>query len=169
MRKIGSILMASVLVAGLGCTQGTPGGPGVTNRTETQVHTTGKPVVTESTKPVVTESTKPVVTESKDTFSLHVPIVSTSLKQGDTKSMDISVKPGSTFDQDVKLTFTDIPTGITLDPANPIITHNDKQAKISVSAADNAAVGDFTVKVTGHPMKGGADAHNEFKLSISAK
>jgi hypothetical protein len=32
--------------------------------------------------------------------------------------------------------------------------------------ADNAAVGDFTIKVKGHPSKG-SDATNEFKITVS--
>jgi hypothetical protein len=57
---------------------------------------------------------------------------------------------------------------VTLDPASPVIKHGDTEAKITLKAADDAAVGDFTLKVTGHPTKG-ADAANEFKLTVDKK
>jgi hypothetical protein len=42
--------------------------------------------------------------------------------------------------------------------------HRDMEAKINLKVADDAALGDFTVKVTGHPTSG-ADATNEFKMT----
>jgi hypothetical protein len=33
---------------------------------------------------------------------------------------------------------------------------------------DDASLGDFTIKVTGHPTKG-ADATNEFKITVAEK
>ena len=43
-----------------------------------------------------------------------------------------------------------------------------KSDQSPVTAADEAALGDFTIKVTGHPTKG-ADASNEFKITVDKK
>jgi hypothetical protein len=68
----------------------------------------------------------------------------------------------------VTLNFGDVPKGMVIEPANPVLKHGDKEAKIHVKAADDAAVGKFTIKVTGHPSKG-ADATNDFKISVDQK
>lgn len=95
--------------------------------------------------------------------------MSTSLKQGETKSASIAISRGKDFDDDVQLSFTGIPAGVTLDPLNPMLKHDDKDVKINVTAGTDAAIGDFTVSVKGHPTKGGADATDDFKLTVSAK
>jgi len=161
MLKSSSAFVGLALLAAAGCMQGTPGGPGVQSPPASQPHS--------ANKPVVTESEKPVVSQPRDTFSLRLPMLSTSLKQGESKSVTISIQRGTDFDQDVKLSFSNIPNGVTLSPATPTITKDEKETKISVMAADDAALGDFTVNVSGHSNKGGPDATNELKLSVSAK
>ena len=110
--------------------------------------------------------------QADDTFNLSVPsstpYLSTSLKQGETKAVSISIKRGKNFDEDVTLQFADMPKGVTLDPASPVIKHGDTEAKLMVKAEDDAALGDFTVKVTGHPTKG-TDSSNEFKITVAKK
>lgn len=139
------------LVAINGCTQGTPGGPG----------TTAKPGTT-------TTAQKPILGQAEDTFNLSVPMMSSSLQQGAQMEATIGIKRARNFDQDVALKFTDIPTGVTVEPASPVIKHGDTDVKFTFKAGDEAALGDFKVKVTGHPTKGG-DAEIEFKLGIAAK
>jgi len=153
MTKSKTGLVASALICLFGCTQGTPGGPGVQTPVGSQSQT----------------ANKPVIGEARETFSLKLPMLATSLKQGESKSATISIQRGTNFDDDVQLSFTEIPTGVTLDPVNPMLKHDDKEVKINITAAADAAIGDFTVKVSGHPSKGGPDAVNEFKLDISAK
>ena len=58
--------------------------------------------------------------------------------------------------------------GVTLEPANPVIMHGEKETKITVTLADDAALGDFNVKVTGHPTKG-ADSTNDLKITVAKK
>lgn len=176
MRKSVMGLLASGLVIACGCTQGTPGGPGVKTQPTTQSQTTYKPTVDDSRKPVVDDSRapvvdnarKPVVDDSRETFTLRTPVLSTSLKQGETKSASITISRGKDFQDDVNLTFSGIPAGVTFDPATATLKHGDKEQKINISASDDAALGDFTIKVLGHPSSG-PDATNEFKLNISAK
>jgi hypothetical protein len=94
--------------------------------------------------------------------------MSTTLHQGEAKEMSIGIERGKNFQEDVTLEFADGPKGVTLASANPIITHGGTEAKVTLKATDDAALGDFTVKVTGHPAKGG-DATNEFKLTVAKK
>src|SRR5262249_2350679 len=144
--------LAAVLfvVAGMslsGCnTKSTPGGPG-------------------ATKP---EGSKPALGQAEDTFTLSVPTLTTHIKQGETKSETTSIKRGRNFDEDVTLKFDNVPKGVTITPSSSTIKHGDTEAKVTIKAADDAAVGDFTIKVTGHPSKGN-DATSEFKLTVDKK
>ena len=136
-------LAVMTLAAMTGCTQGTPGGPG----------TTGK---------------NPAYGQAADTFNLSVPVMSSALQQGEQIEATVGIKRAKNFDEDVALKFADVPKGVTVEPASPVIKHGDTGAKITFKAASDAALGDFAIKVTGHPAKG-ADASNEFKLTVAKK
>jgi hypothetical protein len=138
--------MLTTVVALTGCNQGTPGGPGATERT----------------------ANKPVFGQADDTFSLDVPKMSTKLKQGETKDASIGVARGKNFDEDVTQKFTGVPKGVTLDPASPVIGHGDKEAKITLKVSENASLGNFTLRVTGEPSKGMA-ASSELKITVAQK
>jgi uncharacterized membrane protein len=147
------ILSAAALaaVAGLGlvgCDKGTPGGPGATG--------TGNHSVTTA------------VSTAEDTFTLSTPTLSTHLKQGESKVVTIGIKRGKNFGQDVSLKLDGLPKGVTAEPSAPSIKAGDEDAKVTFKAADDAALGDFTVKITGHPGKG-ADASNDLKLTVEKK
>ena len=118
--------------------------------------------------PTTTTAQKPVIGDAEETFSLSVPSLSTNLKQGEIKVATISLSRGKNFDEDVTLKFADVPKGVTLDPADPVIKHGDAEVNITFQAADDAALGDFTIKVTGHPTKG-TDAKTEFELNVTEK
>ena len=134
------------LAAVSGCSQGTPGGPGTTDVT----------------------AKKPTYGQTDDTFNLSVPVMSSALQQGGKSEVSVGIKRAKNFDEDVTLAFTDIPKGLTIEPANPVIKHGDTDVKLTFQAADEAALGEFKIKVTGHPAKGG-DAKVDFKLTISPK
>lgn len=140
----GALLMALVALAG--CERGTSGGPGVSNPPQKQ----------------------PVYGEADDTFNLSMPLMSTALQQGGSKEVAVGIKRGKNFDEDVTLKFADGPKGVTIEAVNPVIKHGDTEAKVTFKATDDAALGDFTVKVTGHPTKG-ANASHEFKISVAKK
>jgi hypothetical protein len=146
MKRSFAVLLATGLVACPGCNQSTPGGQGVTNPPHM----------------------RPVYGEAENTFNLSVPRLSTTLHQGETKDASIGIERGKNFDGDVTLKFADGPKGVTLDSANPFIKHGDTEAKVTLKATDDAALGDFTIKVTGHPTKG-VDATNEFKITVVKK
>jgi uncharacterized membrane protein len=141
------------LVAVVGCNKGTTGGAGADKEKENKSKI---------------DRLKGAVRQEEDTFRLTVPTFSTKIKQGESKEVTIGIKRGKNFDEDVALKVEGLPKGITLEPAEPAIKHGDKDVKLTVKAAADASLGDFTVKLTGHPEKGG-DATNEFKLTIQAK
>lgn len=136
-------LAVITLAALTGCTQGTPGGAG-------------------------TAAKDPAYGQTDDTFNLSVPVLSSKLQQGEQMEATVGIKRADNFEEDVVLTFVDVPKGVTVEPASPVIKHGDTDAKITFKAENEAALGDFKVKVTGHPTKG-SDAEIEFKLTVAAK
>jgi uncharacterized membrane protein len=109
-----------------------------------------------------------ITVDKKETFTVSVPTFSTSIKQGESKAVSISISRDKHFDEDVTLKFADLPKGVTLEPAIPVIKHGDTEAKLMLKSEDDASLGDFTIKVTGHPTKG-ADASHDFKISVAKK
>lgn len=104
----------------------------------------------------------------KDTFTLSMPFWTTALKQGEAKAVVLSIKRDKKFDQDVTLKFDSLPKGVTMEPATAVIKNGETEAKFVMKAADDAALGDFTILATGHPAKG-ADATHDFKFSVAKK
>ena len=142
----GFLLVAAIAIIS-GCNQGTPGGPGTSE--------------TSPTKP-------PAVGQVNDTFNLSAPLLPTSLKQGERIATSIGIKRGKDFDEEVTVKFTGLPKGVQLDPSPALIKHGDEEAKLTLIAAKDASLGDFTINVTGHPSKG-ADASIVFKVTVVKK
>jgi uncharacterized membrane protein len=142
------------LVALVGCNKGTTGGAGADKEKENKSKI---------------DRLKAAVRQPEDTFTLTVPTFSVKVKQGESKEVKIGIKKGKNFDEDVALKVEGLPKGVTLDPAEPVIKHGDKEVKLTVKAADDASLGDFTVKLTGHPEKEGGDATNKFNLTVQQK
>ena len=72
------------------------------------------------------------------------------------------------FDQDVAVAFSELPKGVTVDGAPHVSKSSEPDVKFTLTADDDAAPGDYTVKVAGHPVTGG-DATNQFKTSVAKK
>lgn len=142
--KIVFAAMLGTFVILTGCNQGTSGGPGAAGPASEQA----------------------TVGQTDGTFSLDVPMLSTKLNQGETAAVSIGIKRGTNMEGDVTLRFEGLPEGVTVEPANPTIKREDTEAKLTLSAADDASLGDFTVKVMGHPTKG-ADASNVLKITVA--
>jgi hypothetical protein len=143
MKRLLTVAAAAAMLAAVGCNgAGTSGGPGATNRDG--VH----------------------VTQQENSFSLSPPMTGASLKQGEKTEVKIGIDRGKNFDQDVTLSFKDVPKGVTLSPGHPAIKHGDKDTMVSVEAAKDAAVGDFTVNIVGKPSKEGPEATQPFKLTV---
>jgi hypothetical protein len=49
-----------------------------------------------------------------------------------------------------------------------MIKHGDTDAKVTLKAAPDASLGEFTIKVTGHPTTG-SNATSEFKVTVAKK
>ncbi len=103
--------------------------------------------------------------EAMDSFSLSVPLLSTSIKQNETKAVSIAISRDKTFVSDVTLSFGELPSGITIEPSEAVIIHGVEEATIKLTAAPDAALGDFTVKISGHSTTG-LDASKELKLTV---
>ena len=147
MKKQIASLLVLALVGFTGCNPaGTSGGPGASN----------------------SNAKKPAIGQADDTFTLGMPTLATSIKQGESKTVSIGINRGKNLNEDVTLKFEELPKGVTIEPSSPVIKHGDMEAKLTVKTAETAALGDFTIKVTGHPTKG-ADASNEFKLTVDKK
>ena len=130
------------LAALVGCSQGTPGGPG-------------------------TAETKPAYGQADNTFNLSVPAMSSSLKQEEHRSHGRH-QAGQELRRRCRAQVRRLPQGVTVEPANPVIKHGDTEVKITFKAGDEALLGDFTVNVTGHPTKG-TDAQIELSRPLPRK
>ncbi|MCC6793802.1 MAG: hypothetical protein IT366_01690 [Candidatus Hydrogenedentes bacterium] len=148
-----------------GCNQGTPGGPGaVPPRTEeSEVTTTTNDGMTKTT---VTKETE-VQDADEHTFTLDVPNTETDLKPGESKQIAIGVDRGDKMEgQDISLTFSNLPAGISVEPANPTVKAGEDEAPVMIVARGDATPGDFTVQVQGNGTSG-PPATNEFKVSVN--
>ena len=58
--------------------------------------------------------------------------------------------------------------GLSIEPATPVIKHGQDGTKLTVRAADDAALGHFTIELTGHPAKG-PDATALLKVRVRSK
>ena len=138
---------AALLLAGLlgtGCAMGTSGGPGASDA----------------------GSRKPLVGQADETFRLTRG--EAVLRQGETKSVTIAIKRALNFEEDVTLALSDLPKGLSVDNLAPVIKHGDTEARFVLTASEDASVGDFSLKVTGHPTRG-SDATNELNITVSKK
>jgi hypothetical protein len=139
MRTFGMLSLVA-LFAFVGCHTGSSGGPGVTD-----------------------SSKETSVVKPDESFTLGMSKV--SIQQGETKTVAIPINRTLNFDEDVALSFTGLPKGITLGESHPVIKRSDTEARLPLIAAEDTALGDFSVKVTGHPTRG-ADAVNELKITV---
>lgn len=147
MNRLLTLVSAGALVVLTGCENGRPGGPGATSPASDR---------------------KPVVGQSDDTFRLDMPNLSTTIKQGETKVISVGIKRGKNFGQDVALKFDNMPKGVTVEPGTAAIKHGEEEAKLTIKVAEDAALGDFTVGVSGVPANG-ATATNELKITVDKK
>jgi hypothetical protein len=103
---------------------------------------------------------------AENTFKISLPSMETHIKQGEKTNVKISISRGKNFDQDVNLTMTGLPKGVTATPASPTIKASDKEADVSLEAAKDAPIGDFTVNVTAKPAREGASTSADFKIGV---
>ncbi len=146
MKTVVSALAIGALITFAGCDRGTSGGPGISD-------------------PPAKEG---VFGQADDTFSLDLPMMSTKLMQGESKVLSIAIDRGDNFSEDVSLKLANLPEGVTLKPGSAPINHGDKETELTLVAANDAALGDFAVEVTGHPTQG-ADAVAELSITVTER
>jgi hypothetical protein len=105
---------------------------------------------------------------AKDSFTLSLPRLATPLAQGGTQTVTVGITRDKTFDQVVELTFSEPPTGVTIEPRVMVLNPGDQEAQVTLTAAEDAALGSFTIKVTGHPAQG-ADIANAFDITVAKR
>jgi hypothetical protein len=167
MKRIGVCLLIMAFAVGAGCNNDkTPGGPGVKPATDKPA--ADKPAADRPVADKPADKGKPLVGEADNTFTLSTPTLATSITQGENKNVTIGINRGTNFQEDVTLKFDGMPKGVTVDPANPKIAKSDTEAKVTLKAANDAAVGDFKVKVIGTPTKG-AEGSSDMSVTVKKK
>ena len=88
-------------------------------------------------------------------FTIAAPTYfATTIKQGETQSVPITLKRGAKFKQDVTLQI-ETSAGLHVEPTRATIKASDSpDLQIRIAAAPNAALGDYRVSVRGIPETG---------------
>ena len=87
-------------------------------------------------------------------FKIVVPTFSTEVKQGEVKNVTVSLERGDYFKQDVKLQIEGF-TGISVEPTSVIIKASDRpDVQLRIAAPQNAALGEYGIRVMGTPETG---------------
>ena len=159
MKTFSAALLVLTLLGAVGCTRYASEGPEATT-----------PVTREqSAKPVETVAKKPIAGEADSPFSLTVPFEAVALAQGEEQPVLIGINRGESFAEQVAIEVSDLPAGVTLETADPAIKPGSTDVTLMLKAAGDAALGDFTAKVTGHTASSGADFSKEFKITVTQK
>ena len=152
-------LFVLTLAVAVGCMESSSDGP----------QTVAQPNREPSNEPVKVVAEKPIAGEADKTFSLSAPFESVTLTQGEEQSLLIGINRGENFREEVALEVSGLPQGVTLETADPSIQQGEVEAPLVLKAAPDAALGDFTIKVTGHTASSGADFSKEVKLTVAQK
>jgi uncharacterized membrane protein len=87
-------------------------------------------------------------------FKIAVPTLTTELKQGETQNVTLSLERGAYFKQNVRFLIKTA-KGISVDPTKVMVKASDKpDVQLRVTAAQNAALGEYSVSVRGIPKTG---------------
>jgi len=101
---------------------------------------------------------------SADGFRVKVP-VEVTLQQGAVQTITLTVDRGDLFKQDVKISVKAMP-GISVDPSSATVKASaDPVAMIKLTAAKDAALGEYRVSVTGTPSNG-EPTMTEFRVKV---
>jgi uncharacterized membrane protein len=87
-------------------------------------------------------------------FRISVPYFDTKVKQGEVQTVTISLKRGDYFKQDVELQI-EAAKGISVEPTKVLVEASETpDVQIRISAAQDAALGEYRVSVKGTPTTG---------------
>ncbi len=91
---------------------------------------------------------------SDEGFKIVVPSTDTEIKQGEVQTVAVALQRGEFFKRDVKLEIK-ATKGISVDPTNAVIKASAKpDVQLRITAAKNAALGEYRVYVRGSPETG---------------
>lgn len=153
-------LSLGLLISGIaivGCNASSPGGPGIAD-------TPNSSGVANTT---ITTS-KPMLGEVEKSFRLSGPAISTHVTQGATASAKVTIARGKNFQDDIRLKFDSLPTGVTMETTSPLISHNESGSTVEFRATPEANPGTYTITVIGKPTSG-PDAKSEFQLTVDKR
>jgi len=89
-------------------------------------------------------------------FTIGTPTLTTKIKQGETASVTISLNRGEYFKRDVTLEIR-ASKGISVEPTRALVKGNEKpDVHLRVTAAKDAALGEYKIFVKGTPATGEA-------------
>ena len=87
-------------------------------------------------------------------FKIQVPMFSTDIKQGDRKTINVTLRRGELFKQDVRLELKASP-GITVTPTNVLVKASEtKDVPLQITVPKDAPLSEYRVFVTGTPQTG---------------
>ena len=146
MKKLLNCMFAAAVAALLGCHDAntTSGGPGA---------------------PAANQN-RPSVTQADNSFELKAPLLETTVKQGQSKTVTFGISRGKNFAQDVKVEFQDPPKGIKITPASGDFKAGMNELQVTIDAAPDAALGHHTINVIGTPATG-AKATTTLKIEVA--
>ena len=100
-------------------------------------------------------------------FKINTPTFDTSIKQGETQNVTISLKRGEFFKRDVRLDIRPS-EGISVEPTNALVRGSDNpEVQLQIAAATDANLGEYLVHIKGTPETGEATS-TDFKVKIVA-
>jgi uncharacterized membrane protein len=115
------------------------------------------------------DSEKGGSTAKGEGFKIAVPTFETKIKQGEAQSVTISIERGESFKQDVTLEIKLFKgEGLAFEPAKVVVKSDAApDVQITITAPQNAAIGEYKVYVTGTPAIGEATT-TEFNVKVVA-
>lgn len=87
-------------------------------------------------------------------FTISTPNYVTEIKQGEVKSVTVSLERGKYFKQNVRLQL-DTPAGIQIEPGKITVGANDKpDIQVKFTASKDSPLGEYRISVIGTPETG---------------
>jgi len=98
-------------------------------------------------------------------FRLDTPFFTTDIKQGDRKTVTVSVDRDKYFKQNVRLEAAATP-GISVDPTDVLVRADESaDVQFQITAPQDAALGEYIVRVKGIPETGQSTS-TEIKVKV---
>jgi hypothetical protein len=91
---------------------------------------------------------------------------STTISQGEKAHITIGIDRGQSFSEDIALTFGNIPQGVTITPLQTVFKITNDEETVSIHAAKDAALGDFTINVIGKPARQSLEKIEPLKITV---